>query len=113
MKSEKHKQTSNLLLGPTVDSSGPQSESESHSAVYHSLRPHGLYSPRKCPGQNIGVDCHFLLQGISPTQEWNQSLLCVAYVIGRFFTTESSGKLRKSGFYCANYNFPLLSIPVI
>ena len=32
------------------------------------------------------------------------------YVIGRFFTTESSGKLRKSGFYCANCNFPLLSL---
>ena len=27
------------------------------------------------PGENIGVDCHFLLQGIFPTQELNLCLL--------------------------------------
>ena len=27
------------------------------------------------PGKNIGVGCHFLLQGIFLTQEWNLSLL--------------------------------------
>ena len=27
------------------------------------------------PGENIGVGCHFLLQGISPTQGLNSSLL--------------------------------------
>ena len=76
MKSKKHKQTSNLLLGPTVDSSGPQSESESesHSAVYHSLRPHGLYSPRNCPGQNVGVGGLSLLQGVFSTQGSNPGL---------------------------------------
>ena len=29
-----------------------QSESESRSAVFNSLQPHGLYSPWNSPGQN-------------------------------------------------------------
>ena len=32
------------------------------------LQPHGLYSPWNSPGQNSGVGCHALLQGIFPTQ---------------------------------------------
>ena len=74
VRNEKHKQTSNLLLGPTVDSSRPQSESESHSAVYHSLRPQGLYCPRNCPGQNIRVGSLSLLQGVFSTQGLNPGL---------------------------------------
>ena len=31
-------------------------ESESHSVVSDSLRPHGLYSPWDSPGQNTGVE---------------------------------------------------------
>ena len=31
--------------------------------------------PWDFPGKNIGVGCHFLLQGIFPTQGWNQCLL--------------------------------------
>ena len=34
----------------------------------YSLRPHGLYSPWNSPGQNTGVGCLSLLQGIFPTQ---------------------------------------------
>ena len=30
-----------------------------------------LLRPRDSPGKNIGVGCHFLLQGIFPTQGWN------------------------------------------
>ena len=37
--------------------------SQSHSVMSNYLQPHGLYSPRNSPGQNTGVDCHFLLQG--------------------------------------------------
>ena len=36
-------------------------ESESHSVVSDSLRPHGLYSPWNSPGQNIAVGSLFLL----------------------------------------------------
>ena len=37
--------------------------------------PCGLYSPWNSPGQNTGVGCQSLLQGIFPTQESNQGLL--------------------------------------
>ena len=44
------------------------------------LRPHRLQStrllcPRDFPGKNTGVGCHFLLQGIFPTQGSNPGLL--------------------------------------
>ena len=54
----------------------------SHSVVSDSLWPHGLYlirllRPWDFPGKSAGVDCHFLLQGIFPTQESNPGLpLC-------------------------------------
>ena len=41
------------------------------------------------PGKNPGVGCHFLLQGIFPTQGSNLHPLHLA---GRFFTTEPPGK---------------------
>ena len=50
------------------------------SVVSNSLWPHGLYPARLlCPqdfiGKNTGVGCHFLLQGIFPTQGSNLSFL--------------------------------------
>ena len=50
------------------------SESESHSVVSDSLRPHGLYSPWNSPGQNTGVGSLSLFQGIFPTQGSNPVL---------------------------------------
>ena len=50
-------------------------ESESHSVMSDSLRPHGLYSPWNSPGQNTGVGSLCLLQGIFPTQGSNPGLL--------------------------------------
>ena len=50
-------------------------ESESHSVVSNSLRPHGLYSSWNSPGQNIGGGGLSLLQGIFPTQGSNPGLL--------------------------------------
>ena len=41
----------------------------------HGLRPVRLLCPRLCPGKNTGAGCHFLLQGILPTQGSNPSLL--------------------------------------
>ena len=55
-----------------------------HCAMYlamsNSLQPHGLQPTRllsswDSPGKNIGVGCHFLLQGIFPTQESSLRLL--------------------------------------
>ena len=61
------------------------------SVMCDSLRPHGLWHARfLCPwnflGKNTGVGCHFLLQGIFPTQGSNWCLLA-STCIGRFFTT--------------------------
>ena len=49
------------------------------SVVSDSLRPHGLQTTRLLrtwdfPGKSARVDCHFLLQGIFPTQESNMGL---------------------------------------
>ena len=52
-----------------------ENESESHSVMSNSLRPHGLDSPWNSVGQNIGVGSLSLLQGIFPTQGSNWSLL--------------------------------------
>ena len=40
-----------------------------------SLRPNGLYSPRKSPGQDTGGGTRSLLHGIFPTQRLNPGLL--------------------------------------
>ena len=52
----------------------------SHSAVPNSLWPHGLQPARllcpwDSPGNNTGVGCHSLVQGIFPTQASNLGLL--------------------------------------
>ena len=50
--------------------------------------PSRLLCPWDSPGKNTGVDCHFLLQGIFPTQG---SLVSLAFA-GGFFTTEPPRK---------------------
>ena len=49
-------------------------ESESHSVLFNSFQPHGLYSPWNSLGQNTGVGSLSLLQGIFPTQGSNPGL---------------------------------------
>ena len=46
------------------------------SVMSNSLRPHGssLLHPWDFPGKSTGVGCHFLLQGIFPTQGLNPGL---------------------------------------
>ena len=46
-----------------------ESESESHSVVLDSLRPHELYSTQNSPCQNAGVGSISLLQGNLPNPE--------------------------------------------
>ena len=47
----------------------------SDSLQPHGLQPARLFCPWNSPGKNTGVNCHFLLQGIFPTQGSNLSLL--------------------------------------
>ena len=53
-------------------------------------------------GKNTGVDHHFLLQEIFPTQRWNLQVSCLT---GRFFFTEPPGKPSKSiqGGFCSRF----------
>ena len=54
------------------------------SVMSDSLWPHGLLSTRLLcpsifPSKNTGLGCHFILQGIFPTQGLNSCLLCLLY----------------------------------
>ena len=49
--------------------------SVSHSVVSDSLDPIRLLCPWDSLGENTGVGCHSLLQGIFPTQRSNPSVL--------------------------------------
>ena len=53
----------------------------SHSVMSNSLQPPGLrlLCPCNFSGKNTGVGCHFLLQGIFPTQGSNPCLLCLLH----------------------------------
>ena len=69
--------------------------------MFDSLQPHGLQPTRflcpwDSPGKNTGVGCHFLLQGIFPTQGSNQ-VSC----IGRWILYNgASWKARKFACLC-------------
>ena len=43
------------------------------------LQPARLLCPWDFPGKNTGVDCHFILQGIFPTQGSNSHLFCLLH----------------------------------
>ena len=47
------------------------------------MEPTRLLGPWDCPGKNIGVGCHFLLQGITPNQGWKLCLYitCIGRVL--------------------------------
>ena len=49
------------------------------------------------PGKNTGVGCHFLLQGIFPTQGLNLGLLGLPALAGVFFTASPTGYGNDSG----------------
>ena len=61
----------------------------------YGLQPARLLCPRDSPGENIGVHCHFLLQGIFPPQGLNPISYSPA-LTGRFFTTRATWEARKS-----------------
>ena len=58
----------------------------------YGLQPARLLCPWDPPGKNTGVDCHFLLQGILPTQGWNPCPLCVS--AGGLYTTRATWEAR-------------------
>ena len=61
----------------------------------HGLQPARLHCPWDFPGRDTGVGCHFLLQGIFPTQKSNPGLLHCRWTPAlqvSSFPTESQGK---------------------
>ena len=54
-----------------------------------SVQPRGLHSPWNSPGQNTGVGCHALLQGIFPTQGSNPGLSHCRWIL---LPAEPTGK---------------------
>ena len=70
-----------------------QNESESHSVVSNSLRPHGLYTPWNSPGQNT-----FLHQQIFPIQGLNPCLLHCRWILYQL-----SHQGSQQHIYCALY----------
>ena len=71
-------------------------ESESHSVMSDSLRPHGLYSPWNSLGQNTEVGSLSLLKGIFPTQRSN----CIA---DGFFTNWATREAPKPQWWQPNW----------
>jgi len=61
--------------------------------------PASLLSPWDFPGKNIGVDYHFLFQGIFPTQGSNSHLLCLLHCrqILNHWATRETLSLRQRG----------------
>ena len=51
------------------------------------LWPARLLYPWNSPGKNTGVACHFLLQGIFPTQVIRPTSLVFPALAGGFFTS--------------------------
>ena len=86
------------------------------SVVSNSLQPHGLQPTRllslwDSPGKNSGVGCHFLLQGIFPTQGSNPALLHYRQILYPSVTWETLHFMHSSGYICQSQlsNLPLLS----
>ena len=71
-------------------------------------QPAKLLCPWDSPGMNTGMDCHFLLQGISLTQGLNLDLLCrkqILYYYATWEALQTNGKkhLRVSSKKCTQF----------
>ena len=86
-----------------------KSESESHSVVSDSLRPHG-FSPCNSPGQNTGVGSLFLLQGIFPTQGLNPGFPHCRWILYLLSHEGSCLASPLTNFGSAYYSFPQLHV---
>ena len=62
------------------------------------LQPTRLFCPWDFSGKNTRVDCHFLLQGVFPTQGSNLHLLCLLHFRWIFLSAEPSGKPVESSY---------------
>ena len=77
-----------LAMYITVDSLQP-----------HGLQPARLLHPWDFPGKNTGVGCHFLLQGIFPTQGQNPDLPHCRQIV---YCLNHQGSLKRWRIMCSN-----------
>ena len=71
----------------------------------HGPQPARLLYPWDSPGKNTGVGCHFLLQGIFPTQGLNLGLLCLLHWQSSSLPLVPPGKLL--ALIVAKYHFKI------
>jgi len=64
-----------------------------------------LLCPSDPPGKNTGVGCHFLLQGIFPTQESNLGLLYCRQILYQLSYEESPKLLTKETIIISRWKF--------
>ena len=62
----------------------------------HELEPTRLCCPWDYTGKNTGVGCHFLLQGIFPSQGSNLSLLCLLHCLTDSLSLSHLGSLSEA-----------------
>ena len=87
------------------------------SVMSNSLRPHGLghtrlLCPWDSPGTNTRVDCHFLLQGIFPTQGSNPRLMSLA-LAGEFFITSATWEAQNNSISSVQFSSVAQSCPTL
>ena len=88
-------------------SSCPQSLPASESLGPHGLSATKLLCPWNFPGKHTGRGCHFLLQGISPTQGLNSGLLhCRQILYHLNHTKPSHPNIHPGGRQCACKDSP-------
>ena len=78
----------------------------SDSLIPHWMQLARLLFPWDSPGKNIGVGCHFLLQGISSTQGTNPPLLSPT-LAGGFFTNRATWEAHRSIYFRVNISLLL------
>ena len=94
-----------LLLLPSIFPNINEIESESHSDMSDTFRPHRLYSPWNPPDQSTGVGSLSLLQWIFPTQELNWGLMHCRQILHQLSyqgrPLQASGSLLKSQLFAS------------
>ena len=78
------------------------------------FQPPGLYSPWNSPGQNTGVDSHFLIQGVVPTEGLNPDLLHCRKILYQLSYQESpiQGSVDSFNIYLLQF-MPLTSAGIL
>ena len=91
-----------VTLGPTQRSEQPANRVSVAQCCLTLCDPTDCGPPGSChgdsSGKNAGVGCHFLLQGLFPTQGWDPSLLNCRQILHCLSRQESPANPRHSNY---------------